>query len=377
MRPILVAIPSKLLFVVALILGVAALVRDLYKRRVDPKAQLSSTPLYLLGGAVALMKFRGGSFFPSHALFAQDWQPVPIYAYGVMLGTAMIVGWFLAMRLCKEDGIPQETAGAIYMWTAVWSIIGARILFAITQYHQFSGNFIGIFYVWEGGLVAYGGMIGGFLASWYGCRKHGIPLLRWADVSAPSVVLGTSITRVGCLLFGCDYGRISQKLPWGIRFPQHPALGARPSPAWTDHFDQHLIQKTDAYSLPVHPTQIYEMLAGLLIFAVMMYVRRVRKFSGEVFVTWVIGYGVLRSIIEIYRDDKDRGGIELFSVPISTSQLIGVTSTILALVLLVKLIQKYRQDPASIRLWEQPLTVAAPAEVATAAPRARKRRKAR
>jgi phosphatidylglycerol:prolipoprotein diacylglycerol transferase len=372
MRPILVAIPSKLLFVVALVLGVVSLVRDLWQRRTDPKASLSSTPLYLLGGAVALMRFRGGTFFPSHALFAKEWLPVPIYAYGVMLGTAMIVGWFLAMRLCKEDGIPQDTAGAIYMWTAVWSIVGARILFAITEYKQFEGNFIGIFYVWEGGLVAYGGMIGGFLASWYGCRKHNIPLLRWADVSAPSVVLGTSITRVGCLLFGCDYGRVSEKLPWAIRFPHHPALNANPSPAWSRHVKDYHLTPDSLQSLPVHPTQVYEMLAGLFIFAVMMYLRKVRKFSGEVFVAWVAGYGILRSIIEIYRDDDDRGWVG----PLSTSQFIGIVSTLLAIVLLVKLYQKYRQDPASIRLWEQPLAVTAPVEAAPA-PRARKRRRAR
>jgi phosphatidylglycerol---prolipoprotein diacylglyceryl transferase len=372
MRPILVAIPSKLLFVVALVLGVVTLVRDLLKRRADPSAPLSSTPLYLLGGAAALMAFRGGSLMPTKALFAATWKPVPIYAYGVMLGTAMIVGWFLAMRLCKEDGIPQEKAGAIYMWTAVWSIVGARILFAITEHQQFEGNFFGIFKVWEGGLVAYGGMIGGFLASWYGCRKAGIPLLRWADVSAPSVVLGTSITRVGCLLFGCDYGRVSEKLPWAIRFPQHPALDANPAPAWSRHVKDYGLAKDALYSLPVHPTQVYEMLAGLFIFGVMMYLRKVRKFSGEVFVGWVLGYGVLRSIIEIYRDDDDRGIYFGFS----TSQIIGITSSVLAIVLLVKLIQRYRQDPASLRLWEQPLAVEAPVEVAQA-PRARKRRKAR
>jgi prolipoprotein diacylglyceryl transferase len=372
MRPILVAIPSKWLFVVALVLGIASLVRDLYKRRADPKAPLSSTPLYLLGGAAALMAFRGGSLMPTRALFAAQWQPVPIYAYGVMLGTAMIVGWFLAMRLCKEDGIPQEQAGAIYMWTAVWSIVGARILFAVTEYQQFNGNFLGIFKVWEGGLVAYGGMIGGFLASWYGCRKHNIPLLRWADVSAPSVVLGTSITRVGCLLFGCDYGRVSEKLPWAIRFPQHPAFKANPSPAWSRHVKDYHLSTDSLYSLPVHPTQVYEMLAGLLIFAVMMYLRKVRKFSGEVFVAWVLGYGVLRSLIEIYRDDDDRGWVG----PLSTSQFIGIVSSVLALILLVKLIQRYRQDPASLRLWEQPLAVEAPVEAAPAA-RARKRRRAR
>jgi phosphatidylglycerol:prolipoprotein diacylglycerol transferase len=375
MRPILVAIPSKWLFVVALILGIASLVRDLWRRHKDPKLPLSSTPLYLLGGAVALMYARGGGLIPTKELFAAPWKDVPIYAYGVMLGTSMIVGWFLAMRLAKDDGIHQETAGAIYMWTAVWSIIGARLLWGITNPSELfppNGNFMRLFKVWEGGLVAYGGMIGGFLASWYNCHKRNIPLLRWADVSAPSVVLGTAITRVGCLLFGCDYGRPAEGLAWAIRFPQHPAWGANPSPAWQRHVkDYHL--PTDAlYSLPVHPTQIYELLAGLFIFGLCMYMRKVRKFSGQVFVTWVLGYGVLRSIIELYRDDDDRGVYG----GISTSQWIGMASAVLAIVLLVKLYQKYRQDPASLRLWEQPLD-AVPAEAAAPAARQRKRRKAR
>src|SRR5205085_3545142 len=127
-------------------------------------------------------------------------------------GTSMIVGWFLAMRLSKEDGIPPAEAGAIYMWTAVWSIIGARLLYGITEWSHLSSP-LQIFKVWEGGLVAYGGMIGGFLASWYGCHKRGIALLRWADVWAPSVVLGTAITRIGCLLFGCGFGRPAEALP--------------------------------------------------------------------------------------------------------------------------------------------------------------------
>ena len=369
MIPVLVAIPAKLLFLVALLLGVVTLALELWKRRGNPGAPMSSTPLWLLGAAVGVMGLRGHSIVPSKALFAADWEPIPIHAYGVMLGTAMIIGWFLAMRLSKEDGIPQETAGGIYMWTAVWSIVGARLLWGLTNLQELTPNPLRLFKVWEGGLVAYGGMIGGFLASWYGCRKHKIPLLRWADVSAPSVVLGTAITRVGCLLFGCDYGAVSKTLPWGIRFAQHPPWKANPAPAWQHHFNQGWVTKTDAYSLPVHPTQIYEMLAGLFVFAVVMYLRKVRKFSGEVFVGWVLGYGVLRSIIEIYRDDDDRG----VYFGISTSQWIGITSSILAIVLLVKLYQKYRQDPASLRLWEQPLAVPAPVEAAPA--RARKQRR--
>ena len=155
--------------------------------------------------------------------------PVPIYAYGVMLGTSLVVGWFLAMKLAKQDSIDQQEAGTIYMWTAVWSIVGCALALRhhqplrVRQHHRHR-------MVNRGGLVAYGGMIGGFLASWYGCHKRRIPLLQWADVSAPSVVLGTAITRMGCFLFGCDYGARTS-LPWAVRFPGPNALApqaARP-----------------------------------------------------------------------------------------------------------------------------------------------------
>ena len=81
----------------------------------------------------------------------------------------------------------------------------------------------------RGGLVAYGGMIGGFLASWYCCRKREIPLLQWADVAAPSVVLGTAITRIGCFLFGCDYGARSEPAVGGVvPRPEHAGAVGQP-----------------------------------------------------------------------------------------------------------------------------------------------------
>jgi phosphatidylglycerol:prolipoprotein diacylglycerol transferase len=281
-----------------------------------------------------------------------------------MLGTSMIVGWFLAMRLGKQDGIPEEHAGAIYMWTAVWSIVGARVLYVIANHQEFD-QLSDIFKVWNGGLVAYGGIIGGFLASWYGCHRRKIPLLRWADVAAPSVILGTAITRIGCLLYGCDYGKTTS-LPWAIRFPK----GA---PAWQDHVQNGTppLPTEAPLSYPVHPTQLYELLVGLFLFALLMYLRKVRKFSGEVFLAWVIGYGLLRPVIEIFRDDKQRGTVG----PLSTSQFIGLTTVVLGVALLAQLVKRYRRDPQSLRLWEAPLEPAVASGPATQ-PR-RKRRGAR
>jgi phosphatidylglycerol---prolipoprotein diacylglyceryl transferase len=355
MRPILVNIPAKLLFVVALALAVVVFVRDLWRRRQDPKAELSSTPLYLLVGAEVLIGLKSGSWTPSGAGFSHPWTPVPIYAYGVMLGTSLVTGWFLVMRLAKQDGIPEQDAGTIYMWSAVWSIIGSRVLYVLTNLSEFD-SFTEMLMVNRGGLVAYGGMIGGFLATWVLCHKRGIELLRWGDVAAPAVVLGTGITRIGCFLFGCDFGARSS-LPWAIRFPGPNPLAPQGSPAWQHHVRDFGLSQSAPWSYPVHPTQFYESLVGLSLFAILMWIRKHRQFSGQVFLAWVLGYGIMRPLIEIVRDDDQRGNVG----PLSTSQFIGMLSVVLGVGLLVALIRKYRRDPAASRLWEHPLPVLATA----------------
>lgn len=351
MRPILVQIPSKVLFFIALAVAVLLFARDMIRRRRVPGTKLGANPILLVVGALALVKFRSptASFIPEAGTFSQPWLPVPIYAYGVMLGTSMVVGWFLAMRLAKQDGISTDDAGAMYMWTAVWSIVGARILYVLTNSATFLADPIEIVKVNNGGLVAYGGMIGGFLTSWYQCHKRKIPLLQWADVAAPAVVLGTGITRMGCFLFGCDFGRRSD-LPWAVSFPKG-------SPAWQRHISVYDLAPEALQSFKVHPTQLYELLVGFSLFALLMLLRRYRRFSGQVFLGWVLGYGLLRPLIELLRDDDQRGNVG----PLSTSQFIGLTSVALGSALLIHLLRRYRRDPESSRLWLRPALATASA----------------
>jgi prolipoprotein diacylglyceryltransferase len=113
-----------------------------------------------------------------------------------------------------------------------------------------------------------------------------------------------------------------------------------------------------------------------------MLIRRYRKFSGQVFLGWVLGYGILRPLIEVVRDDEDRG---VYSIPglhaqLSTSQIIGIVSVVAGLALFVGLVRKYRRDPAGSRLWELPLRLSAsgaPVEGAAVKPAGVKRRKRR
>jgi prolipoprotein diacylglyceryl transferase len=368
MRPILLNIPAKPLFFAALILAAVFLVRDLLRRRNDKTVPWGSTPIYLLVGAGILNYFKTDHVIPSAAGLAQTWTPVPIYAYGVMLGTSLVVGWFIAMTLAKHDGIDQQEAGSLYMWGAIWSIIGSRLLWYFTTP---SASIADIPMINQGGLVAYGGMIGGTLATWYCCRKRGIPLLQWADVAAPSVVLGTGITRLGCFLFGCDYGAPSN-LPWAVRFPGPNAHkffnfvmgGPQGSPAWQHHYGGQGAQYVAecartglCWSDRVHPTQIYESLVGLFLFGLLMLIRKYRKFSGQVFLGWVFGYGILRPLIEQVRDDEDRGVKAISGFQLSTSTVIGLVSVVLGVGLMIALIRKYRRDPEGSKLWLHPVPV--------------------
>jgi len=129
------------------------------------------------------------------------------------------------------------------------------------------------------------------------------------------------------------------------------------SAAWQLHTRAYELPLDAPRSFPVHPTQIYESLIGLGLFALLMVLRRRRRFSGQVFLAWVIGYGALRPLVEMLRDDvEERGRIPGASawLPawVSPSQAIGWLSVLLGVALLVALMRRHRQAPESLRYWE-------------------------
>src|SRR5689334_21853372 len=139
---------------------------------------------------------------------------LPIYSYGVMLGLSLVVGWYLTLTLSERDGLPKETMANCYVVTAIAAIIGSRVLYILTNVDEFRVNqhdpssaidFASFIALRRGGLVAYGGFLGGYIGSWLYLRNHNIRLLPWADVAVPSLVSGLLVTRIGCYLFGCVF----------------------------------------------------------------------------------------------------------------------------------------------------------------------------
>ena len=241
--------------------------------------------------------------------------------YGVMVATAFLVGLWTASRRAVGSGIPPEKVLDLGPWLIVGTIIGARALFVFSYWReQFAGQPLAeIFMVWRGGLVYYGGLIGATLAGVIYARLKKLPLWKLADVVAPSIALGCVFGRIGCLMNGCCYGQ-ECNLPWAIHFPY-------------GH---------QTYPHGVHPTQVYDSLLNLVLYCALAWLYRRKKFEGEVFAAYLIGYAIFRSFVEMFRGDYPQHYLGGWATP---AQLVSMGILALGVVLWLVL-AKFPTQPA-------------------------------
>ena len=201
-----------------------------------------------------------------------------------MVALGFLAGLWTASRRALLQGVPAEKVLDLGPWVIVGAILGARVLYVISYWKEsFAGHPLNeIFMIWHGGLVYYGGLIGAVLASIIYIRRRDLPMWRTGDVMAPSIALGQVFGRIGCLLNGCCYGKACS-LPWAIVFPPE-ARGAPPG-------------------VKLHPTQLYESLLNLLLYFGLATLYRRKKFEGQVFASYLVGYAVIRSFVELFRGD--------------------------------------------------------------------------
>src|SRR5262245_57594450 len=238
-----------------------------------------------------------------------------------MLTLSVIVGRLIALHLAKRVSITWTTADRCATWTLFGAIAGSRLLYVATNLDQFD-HVLDIFAWWKGGVVAYGGFLGGLAAAIVFCRIHKISVLTFADCVAPSLCVGLAITRIGCFLGGCDFGRVWNG-PFAVQFPAG-------SPAFVEQSLLGQLPAGATASLPVHPTQLYESIAGAVLLILVLAVRRRQHVSGQALAAFALGYAVLRHLIEIVRADPNRGVVG----PWSTSQFIAIVTFVAAAVLL-------------------------------------------
>src|SRR5690242_12746330 len=223
--------------------------------------------------------------------------PLEVTGYGLMLMVAFLTGGWLIARQLREAQLREDYAADIVAAAVIGGIIGAKLWYvALTRD---PGALLS-----RGGLVWYGGFIGGALAVIFNGWRLGVPL-RWTmQLAAPALAAAYALGRVGCFLVNDDYGRPTN-LPWAVKFPQ----GLPPTTAGNLHglFGVPVPSGIDPSTvLAVHPTELYETGLMLLAFFALWAWRRRAKPIGWLFGAYLVFAGVERFLIEIVRAKDDR-----------------------------------------------------------------------
>lgn len=210
--------------------------------------------------------------------------PVTVYAYGVMLVLAFLLSVWWARRAARR--LPPECLAIapaqmidFASLSLLGGIVGGRLLYILLNWAFFVQAPQELLAIWHGGLVWYGGFLGGVAAgAWY-ARANQLVFLRVLDQFIPFLAFGHAIGRLGCFLNGCCYGEPTAS--WcGVRFPGHP--------------------------VPVVPTQLLESAGLLLLAALLRALQRppVLRRAGRLFGIYLVGYAALRLAVEFVRGDQ-------------------------------------------------------------------------
>src|SRR5690606_22367270 len=246
-----------------------------------------------------------------------------ITTFGLMMFLAFIAGAWVLSKQIEQRGYERDIAWDVLIWIMIGGILGAKLYYLALHLPDVIENPTRML-LSRGGLVWYGGLIGGVLAYYWQMRKRNLPIATFFDATAPALLLSIAIGRVGCFLVGDDYGLPTDS--WlGVAFPQ----GAPPSTAgYLRSIGVDVpAELPDHAVVTVHPTQLYEVGIVLVLFALLLKLSpRLQDRPGRLFGAFLALYGVERFLIEFLRAKDDR-----FLFGLSTSQamsllLIGVAA---------------------------------------------------
>lgn len=240
----------------------------------------------------------------------------PVYSYGLMLALAYLVGLQVAVARARRWGVDPARVMDLGIYLIIAALVGAKLLLVIVDFDYFAERPAEILSIVRAGGVFYGGLLAAFGVALWLIRRYRLNLWRTTDLMAPGIALGHVIGRFGCLLAGCCYGRPTD-VPWAITFTDPAAAANVGTPL----------------GVPLHPTQLYDAGAELLILAfLLLSERRSQPYPGRTFWLYMLLYAVSRFVIEIFRGD-DRG----MMLGMSTSQFVSVLIVPVSLYMLWRL----------------------------------------
>lgn len=263
--------------------------------------------------------------------------PVVLRWYGIMWAIGFLVGYSIEEKVYNRERMPEENMEKLFLYMLIGTVIGARLGHCFFyDWEYYSRHLTEVFCVWKGGLSSHGGACGILLALYIFSRKVAHKSYMWVmDRIVLAVAICGACIRFGNLMNHEIYGHPSD-VPWAFQFITNIH-------AWQNGADP-------IYSLPSHPTQIYEMLYCLITFAVVMFLywkTNARKFEGFIFGVFLIGIFLTRFLLEFIKNNQ-----ESFedAMVLNMGQLLSVPLILWGIYLLVKSFSAIRKSEDGLYL---------------------------
>ncbi|MCM3567439.1 prolipoprotein diacylglyceryl transferase [Neobacillus mesonae] len=249
--------------------------------------------------------------------------PIPVHWYGVIIGSGLALGLYIAIREANRRKLPQDTFADLMLWAIPIAIISARIYYVIFEWGYYSQHPADIPKIWGGGIAIHGALIGAVITTIIFTRKRGISFWKLADIAAPSIILGQAIGR------------------WG-NFMNQEAHGREVTRSFLEnlHLPDFIVNQMYINGTYYHPTFLYESVWDFAGFILLMLLRKVNLRRGELFLSYVIWYSIGRFFVEGMRTD---------SLMLGSLRMAQTISIALVVVSILILIYRRKQGLSDVR----------------------------
>ncbi len=257
------------------------------------------------------ISFPGLGIGPLRIKETLDFLGLSIHWYGIIIAIGIAVAFFYGMKICEGHGVSKDNITDVLLYGLPSSIVCARIYYVVFNWEEYD-NFLDVFKIWNGGIAIYGAVIGACLSTYIYCRCKKINFLKVFDVGAFGLLIGQIFGRWGNFVNAEAFGSPTLLL-WGMQISE--------------------ISENIAF----HPTFLYESLWNLCVLVLLISRRKKRSFDGEMFLSYIILYGLGRFWIEGLRTDS------LYLGNIRISQLVAIGCVIIGSVIYIVLKKKNKR----------------------------------
>ncbi|MEF9839413.1 MAG: prolipoprotein diacylglyceryl transferase [Lachnospiraceae bacterium] len=219
--------------------------------------------------------------------------------YGIVIGIGILCGIMIAVSEAKRTNQKVEDYYDLAIYGIVFSIIGARLYFVIFSWDMYKDDLLSILNTRQGGLAIYGGVIAAIITVFIFSKRKHLSYAKVFDTAVLGLIMGQVIGRWGNFFNREAFGEYTN----GLLAMQLPVDAVRTSDI-TVKMQEHMVELNQIAYIQVHPTFLYESLWNLGLFAILFWYRKKKKYEGELFLLYLLGYGVGRFWIEGLRTDQ-------------------------------------------------------------------------